>query len=170
MAFLTDPTEEGCHAAVDTDDNVCEFRSYQGVQLCLNEEQESMGEQFGMECDAEIREMSKTIAQDPMDTTCLMAFLTDPTDEGCHAAVDSDGNACEFCSYQGVQLCLNEEQASMGEQFVMECDAEIRGMIKTTDQDPMDVACLEPFLTDPTEEGCHAAVDSDGNVCEFCSY
>jgi len=143
---LQDPTEEGCKAAVDSDGNACEFCSLQGTQLCLNQEQAQIGEQFGMDCDevpTSINE-GKLMLQDPADTSCLEAMLQDPTEDGCKSAVDSDGNACEFCSFQGVQLCLNEEQAEMGEQFGMECE-EGEKTDENVELPPDFLECLENY-------------------------
>jgi hypothetical protein len=37
--------------------------------------------------------------------------LQDPTQEGCASAMDSAGNACEYCSVAGVaNVCLTEEK------------------------------------------------------------
>jgi hypothetical protein len=174
LAFLQDPTEEACEAAVDSDGNGCEFCTLQGqYQLCLNQEQAMFGEQVGMECSDK-----KEVVQDLLDTGCLMAFLQDPTEEGCKASADSDGNACQYCTLQGqYQLCLNEEQAMFGEQIGMDCSSadsdsvavEMERKEKDEPRDPLDTACLLAFLQDPTEEACRAAVDSDGNACEFCT-
>merc|ERR1712232_886441 len=55
--------------------------------------------------------------KDPMDTTCLLAGLTGGNDESaCASSVDSNGNACDFCSnITGIDLCLNSDQAQIAE-------------------------------------------------------
>lgn len=172
MAFLQNPTEDGCEAAVDSDGNACEFCSFQGTQLCLNDEQAGMGEQFGIECEGQVdvKDEQQTalgkLLQDPLDPSCLMAFLQDPTEEGCENSVDSDGNGCEFCSYQGVQVCLNQEQAQMGKQFGIECD-EIKG-VAAVEPNPYDPSCALAFLQDRTRDSCVQSVDVDGEACKYC--
>lgn len=174
MAYMQDPTQEGCASAMDSEGNSCEYCSVAGMgNVCLTQEQADMGSSFGVSCEEELpspvsllRGKSKTSAiQDPFDTACLMAFMQDPTASGCAAAVDSDGNACEFCSYQGVQLCLNEEQAEAGEQFGMEC-----GEAANVDNDPVVekenvdlppdfVKCLKEY-----EQG-----DCNSSGCTWCN-
>jgi len=118
LAFLQDQSKDGCLAAVDSDGNACEFCSYQGFDVCINGDQAGIAEQVGATCD------SQTIAaNDPFDTACMLAFLQDQSKDGCLAAVDSDGNACEFCSIQGADACINGDQATIAEQFGATCDS-----------------------------------------------
>jgi hypothetical protein len=61
--------------------------------------------------------------QDPYDPACITAYLQDPTQAGCEAAVDEDGNACEWCNLAGMaDVCLTAEQAADGAQLGLTCD------------------------------------------------
>jgi hypothetical protein len=60
---------------------------------------------------------------DPYDPACITAYLQDPTQAGCEAAVDEDGNACEWCNLAGMaDVCLTAEQAADGAQLGLTCD------------------------------------------------
>ncbi|KAL3935655.1 MAG: hypothetical protein SGARI_002884 [Bacillariaceae sp.] len=51
-------------------------------------------------------------------------ILTLQGDESsCKATQDADGNACEWCSIQSTELCLNSEQAQIAEQIGGSCDS-----------------------------------------------
>ena len=152
VAFLQDPSEEGCSNAVDSEGNSCFFCSYQGFDLCLNEEQVQIGEGFGMEC-----KEKEQVIQDPTDPTCLMSFLQDPTPDGCNSAVDQDGNGCVFCTFQGNPICLNQDQAAMGEQFGLECNEETKDEFVGLPPDTLD--CLQNY----DQDGC------DNNGCTWCN-
>lgn len=66
---------------------------------------------------------AEDVVSDPYDTACALAYLQDPTEEGCKAAVDADGNPCEWCDLQGMtNLCLNEEQAEAAEAIGVTCE------------------------------------------------
>lgn len=181
LTYLQDQSEEACKNAVDADDNPCQYCTLQGgaFHLCLNAEQAEMGQQFGIECDAQeeteeseyfVNEDDFPDMKDPYDPTCALAFLEDQTEEACKNAVDSDGNPCEFCTLQGaLNLCLNEEQAQMGEQLGIECNRR-DGLVEVSPvQDPYDPTCALAYLQDQSEEACKSAVDSDGNPCEYCT-
>jgi hypothetical protein len=171
LVYLQDPSQESCEAAVDADGNPCEFCNLQGAfEVCLNVDQATMGEQYGLECGDAIASVAKKI-QDPMDPSCALVYLQDPSQEACVAAVDADGNPCEFCNLQGAfELCLNIDQATMGEQFGLECgDAIVSVVADAKIQDPVDPSCALVYLQDPSQEACEAAVDADGNPCEFCN-
>jgi hypothetical protein len=170
-AFLQDPSPDGCTAAVDADGQACEFCSFQdSIDVCLTAEQAEMAEQFGIACDAvnAAEETDATdVLSDPYDPSCALAYLQDQSEESCRNAVDADGNACEYCTLQGsMNFCLNDEQAAMAEQFGMECDGENE---ETRVQDPYDPSCALAYLQDQSEEACKSAVDSDGIPCEYCT-
>ena len=180
QSFLNDPTEEGCEATVDRDGNPCAFCSYQQIQICLNQEQAEIAEELiGLNCGESVslkpQEEVAPEVQDLTDPSCLQAFLNDPTEDGCEAALDSDGNPCSFCSYQQIQICLNQEQAEIAEELIgLSCGESVllepQEAVDPEVQDLTDPSCLQAFLNDPTEDGCEAALDSDGNPCSFCSY
>jgi len=171
MAYLEDPTADGCTSASDEDGQACEFCTFQNnINLCLTEEQASMGEQLGIECKG--GEMEKENWKDPYDPSCAIAYLQDQSKAACKAAVDADGNPCEYCTLQGaMNLCLNEEQAQMGEQLGIECDSSNSVVVAEDEgvEDPYDPSCAIAYLQDQSEATCKAAVDADGNPCEFCT-
>mmetsp|Transcript_28794 Transcript_28794/g.60227 ORF Transcript_28794/g.60227 Transcript_28794/m.60227 type:complete len:272 (-) Transcript_28794:57-872(-) len=170
MAFLQDPTEDGCKAAVNSDGEACEFCTYQGTPLCLNQEQAQMGEQFGMEC-----EESAAAVQDPYDPSCALAFLQDPSADTCKATMDADGNPCKYCQLNGaLNLCLTEEQADVGKDLGIECDdqstlSEIQDLPDAV-ADPYDYSCALAYLQDQSPDGCKGAMDQDGQPCEYCTF
>ena len=170
QAFLQDPTEDGCEAAVDADGAPCEFCSYQQVQICLNEEQAQIGEQLiGLECGSSDDEQE---VLDPMDPSCLQAFLQNPTEAGCEAAVDSDGAKCEFCTLNSQEFCLNQEQAQIGQQFIpsLECASEEPVVQQEPEEkDPRDPTCALAFLANPTQDACVETKDTEGSPCEYCT-
>lgn len=174
MAFAKHPTSKRCKEATDNEGKRCEYCKIAGVaHVCLTEEQ---ADAIGASCDDNdeggimslLRGTDSTLIKDPMDTACLMAFLQDQTEESCKAAVDSDGNPCEFCDYQGIDLCLNEEQAEIGEAFGMECE-DRRIPLKVQEDDPYDPSCALAFLENPTPDACVQTVDEDGNACKYCT-
>lgn len=172
QSYLQDPTQEGCTSSTDQDGQACLWCSLAGMaNLCLSQEQADMASSLGVTCDEII--MSHQLrgsgregdTQDPYDTSCLMAYLMDPTESGCKAAKDEDGGPCEFCSFQdSINLCLTQEQAEMGEQIGLTCDTD-----KMTVDDPLDPSCTLAYMQDQSEETCKNAVDADGNACEYCT-
>ncbi len=172
LAYLEDSSESTCTATVDAGGTACEYCTLQGqVNLCLTAEQAAMGEQLGVTCGEQEEEEEENNVQakdDPYDTACLLAFLQDPTKDGCTATVDEDGAPCEFCSLPGVtDLCLTNEQAAMGEQLGMTCDSGL--LTNRMDDDPYDPSCLLAFVQDPSKDACVAAMDQDNHNCEFCN-
>ena len=148
LAYLQDPTEEGCTAATDMDGNPCEFCTLQGaLDVCLTEEQEQMVEAFGIDC-GESAVVKVASLKDPIDPSCELAYLQDPSDEGCKAATDMGGNPCEFCTLQGaLDVC--------GESLI--------------ESNPYDPSCLVAFLLDPSPEACAKASDLEHNPCRICT-
>jgi hypothetical protein len=113
----------------------------------------------------EKRQYRKTIdANDPYDTTCLLAYLQDPSQDGCAAAQDNEGKQCEFCSLQGsISLCLTNEQAEYGEQIGITCDSK-KG-IESNVGDVFDTTCMKAFFLG---QNCEESIDADGEPCQIC--
>ena len=131
LAYLQDQTKDTCLAAKDEDGESCEYCTLQdSLNICLTQEQAEVGQQIGFECE----QQEKETPQDPLDTSCELAYLEDPTEASCKAAKDQDGRACEWCDLQGsTNLCLNEDQAQMAQAIGVTCDAvaatqKLRGM------------------------------------------
>jgi hypothetical protein len=164
-AFLKDQSESSCVAAMDESGQPCEWCNVAGMaDVCLTAEQAEMGAPLGISCDDSSTDM--ITSRDPSDTSCLLAYVQNQTEEGCLAATDADGNECEYCSLQSAfVLCLTQEQAGYAEQMGVTCDT--RGKEKV--RDPYDTSCLLAFLQDQSKDACLAAQDAEGNACEFCS-
>jgi hypothetical protein len=166
MAYLNDQTEQGCVTATDEDGNQCEWCSVAGMSnVCLTPEQADMGAALGISCDDDTAGLLSI--QDPYDTTCAIAYLSDQSEEACVSTVNEDDAACEYCSMQGsINVCLTPEQAEMAEQLGLDCasDDAVDDL-----QDPYDPSCMLAYLQDQSMEACVAAADADGNSCEFCS-
>lgn len=139
QAYLKDQTQDACVATTDADGSACKWCSLAGMtNMCLTPEQADMGSSLGITCDGDEEEEDfgdeDAIAEeggeeagdgldDPLDPSCVVAFLENPTKESCTGTTDQDGNACEWCSFQAYDLCLTAEQAAMGEQAGVSCDA-----------------------------------------------
>lgn len=148
--------QAACEATADADGKACEWCSVAGANLCLSGEQAEIVQQFGGECSAEA-------VADPYGTSCLMASLSG--DEGtCESTTDEEGNGCEWCSVNGVDLCLNAEQAEIAQQVGGECSKHVDNLFAVND--PYDASCLAATVD---KASCEAATDSDGNSCEFCN-
>jgi len=129
-----------------------------------------------------------------IDTTCVTAYLQDPTQEGCTSSQDSQGTACEWCSIAGMtNICLTKDQADITSPLGVSCLEQqqqqqqqqdrkssslmmLRGGNNHQQQEPqqqarrpLDGSCWVAYLQDPSEGGCHSALDQDGNSCEFCT-
>lgn len=154
--------EATCESTVDSDGNGCEWCLVNSVELCLNAEQAEIAEQIGGECSNTIVMVEQDDKEnDPYDSTCLQATVH--ADEAiCEATKDMDGNPCEWCTVSGVFLCVNTEQAQAAELLGGQCSS---GNFVA---DPYDTSCLQAALQGD-ESTCAAAVDEDGNPCEWCS-
>jgi len=145
--------EATCEETTGVDGNPCEWCNVASANLCLDSEQAAIVKQLGGDC--------STGVKDPYDPSCLMASLSG--DEAtCESTVDAEGNACEWCSVNSVNLCLNGEQAQIAEQLGGECSSG-RGM-----EDLLDSTCLQVSIQGD-EAACNAAVDAEGQICEWCS-
>lgn len=134
---------------------------------------------------ADTSESSKTLLQslqavvhDPLDASCITAYLQDPTQEGCTSAVDQDGAACEWCSLAGLtNVCLTPEQAEQGASLGITCDGmnqkprpDEPAAVAAPVQDPYDPACMLAYVREPTQSGCSSGVDQEGTPCQFCTW
>jgi hypothetical protein len=95
-----------------------------GFGLCMTgPSAESAADSDWFDCAAAEEEVVAEEAEDPYDSACVMAYLQDPTKEGCKAAIDQDGNACEWCDLSGMtNLCLTDEQAQMAAALGVTCE------------------------------------------------
>jgi hypothetical protein len=151
-------SQAACEATVDADGSSCEWCSVSGANLCLSAEQAEVIQQFGGDCSA-------VAVADPFGTSCLEASLAGD-ESACEATVDEDGAACEWCAVDGVDLCLNGEQAEIAQQLGGQCSAVAVVDTSIAMKDPFDTACLQATVD---KASCEATTDSEGNTCEFCS-
>jgi hypothetical protein len=168
LAYLQDQSKDACVAAVDEDNNPCEFCDLQGAfAMCLTAEQAAMGEQLGITCDETALRIDQV--KDPYDSSCLVAFWSDQSEDSCSATLDATGNHCEYCSLPGsFVICLTSDQAKLGQTLGMECKSGSRNM-KSDVVDPLDTSCALSYLETPTKDACMATMDGAGAPCEFCS-
>jgi hypothetical protein len=167
LAFFGDKmSKSACLGTVGEEGQPCQYCVRDvSLTLCFNEHQAGIAENLGFDCSSTEIE----VEADPSDTSCIMAFLQDQSEEGCTTAVDMDGAACEWCSYQGLgNLCLTEVQAGMAEQLGVTCDAVIAVEDEMVQDDPYGTACALAFLEDMSKEACVSTVDEEGQPCEYC--
>eukprot|EP00535_Pseudo-nitzschia_heimii_P007125 CAMPEP_0197174624 /NCGR_PEP_ID=MMETSP1423-20130617/1059_1 /TAXON_ID=476441 /ORGANISM="Pseudo-nitzschia heimii, Strain UNC1101" /LENGTH=316 /DNA_ID=CAMNT_0042623567 /DNA_START=75 /DNA_END=1022 /DNA_ORIENTATION=+ len=112
------------------------------------------------------------IFADPSDTTCLLATLTGDA-AGCEGTTDSEGKSCDWCSFQGYDFCLNNDQAEIAEQVGASCGDREEERIQEKEPidnvaDPSDKTCLLATLTGD-EAACKGTTDSEGKSCDWCS-
>ena len=113
---------DSCQATKDAEGNACEWCSLQQkYNFCLNNDQVQMAEQMGVQCGENVEEDELEVS-DPSDPTCLVATLSGD-ESSCKATMDADGKACEWCSFQGYDFCMNEDQAEVVEQYGASCDS-----------------------------------------------
>ncbi len=157
--------ESSCKATMDADGKPCEWCSMAGYDFCLNDDQAEIVQQYGASCgdDTVVEEAN---VQDPSDPTCLVATLSGD-ESSCKATMDADGKPCEWCSFQGYDFCLDEDQAVVVEQYGASCGERISST--STLEDPSDPTCLVATLGGD-ESSCKATMDADGKPCEWCSF
>lgn len=109
---------------------------------------------------------SRVFVADPYDPSCIAVTLQGD-ESSCKATTDADGNACEWCSIGGSELCLDADQAAIAEQVGGSCNNNNDNNNDGLD-DPYDPSCIAVTLQGD-ESTCKAAVDADGNACEWCS-
>lgn len=175
-AFLENPTQEGCTSAIDDDGNRCEWCSLAGMtNLCLTHEQADMGGPLGITCDGGATTTTpannnmivrkKENLMSPYDISCIVAYIQEPTQQTCAVAIDQDGNPCQYCQLQGVNLCLTQDQANVGQEWDVTCDAvnEPKGVKDS----PYDTSCVLGSFSNGDD--CLARTDQAGEPCEWCT-
>jgi len=156
-----------CKGTSDADGKPCDWCSFQGYEFCLNDDQAQLADQFGASCD-DRADLIKDLA-DPGDNTCILATISGDADT-CKGTSDADGKPCDWCSFQGYEFCLNDDQAQIAEQYGASCDEADAVEVSTeTFSDPSDPSCL--FITiNGDESACRGSTDVDGKACEWCSF
>jgi hypothetical protein len=158
---------DACKGTSDAEGKSCDWCSFQGYEFCLNDDQAQIAEQYGASCD-ERADLIKDLA-DPSDTTCILATLSGDADT-CKGTSDAEGTSCDWCSFQGYEFCLNDDQAQIAEQYGASCDeADAVKVATEVLSDPSDPSCL--FITiNGDESACRGSTDVDGKACEWCSF
>jgi hypothetical protein len=167
MTSLSGNDQVSCVSTVDEAGRACQWCSVQGIaNVCLTEAQAEVAGGLGVTCGAD--EEKLLVADSPLDPSCVLAYIQDQTKENCLAAIDQEGNPCEFCHVRGVgslDLCLTPLQARG-----LECEAyDVDVEEETVDKDLYDKSCVMAYLQgDGSKEFCQQTVDEDGNNCKWC--
>ena len=95
--------------------------------------------------------------------------------DSCEAAVDEDGNACDWCDTTfGVGACVSSDVVDIANQFqpFVTCDTTFASLVVASKKEtqPKDIPpTLLDCLPNMDEDSCTGAVDEDGNACDWCS-
>jgi len=189
LADPSDPTclaatiggdESTCEGTSDVDGNPCDWCSFQGYDMCLNGDQAEIAEQIGASCGDSVNKEMKTAKDlinklaDPSDPACLAATIGGD-ESTCEGTSDVDGNPCDWCSFQGYDMCLNGDQAEIAEQIGASCGDSVNKETNAAKDlinklaDPSDPACLAVTIGGD-ESTCEETLDVDGNPCDWCSF
>ena len=89
---FTGTGKDGCVGTLDEDGNACRYCSVGGMaSLCLTSSQADLAGGYGVACDDD-NEPEDQLQDDPYDTSCIMAYLQDQSEEGCVSTMDEDGD------------------------------------------------------------------------------
>lgn len=162
--------ESTCKGTTDVDGKPCDWCSFQGYEFCVNVDQAQIVETYGADCGDRVEDLPKTAkVADPSDPSCLIATLTGD-ESACKSTSDAEGNPCDWCSFQGYDFCVNDEQAQLVEMYGADCKDRSEVEEESTEvSDPSDPSCLIATMTGD-ESACKATKDSEGNSCEWCSF
>jgi len=108
--------------------------------------------------------------EDPSDPTCLAATIGGD-ESACTSTMDAEGKPCDWCSFQGYDVCMNVDQAQAVEQFGASCgdDRDEQEDEKYENvSDPSDTTCVAATVLG--EPSCKGTMDSDGKPCDWCSW
>lgn len=168
LATITGGDESSCKSTKDMDGNSCDWCSFQGFDFCVNGDQAELVEQLGASCSEEYStELAEDKVADPNDPSCLLATITGGDESSCKATKDIDGNACDWCSFQGFDFCANTDQAELVEQLGASCTTDLANKEIA---DPNDPSCLISTISGGDESSCKATNDVDGKPCDWCSF
>lgn len=161
--------ETQCKHSSDADGNPCEWCNVGNYEICLNADQAAFAEQAGGSCNKNIaaEEDGDENIEDPYDPTCIGVTIGGDQST-CTQTLDSDGNACKWCTIGTTDLCVNSEQATFAQQFGGSCS----DMVLVDEEeleDPYDPSCLLVNIQGADKGACHAAEDSEGNKCQWCT-
>jgi len=154
----------------------CKSKKY-GWGICMTgPTAESAKKSDFFSCGSHEEEHGLANARDPYDTSCVMTYLQDPTEQGCTSTTDAEGNSCKWCNLAGMtNLCLTEEQADEGQALGITCEessadesTKVKEDVKDV-LDPMDPSCIMTFMQDQSKSACVATSDQDGNQCQWCT-
>jgi len=113
--------ESSCKATMDAEGQPCNWCSFQGYDFCLNTDQAQAVEQYGASCNEKHAvEYANDELSDLSDPSCVAATIGGD-ESSCKATMDADGKPCDWCTFQGVEACMNVDQAQMVEQYGASC-------------------------------------------------
>jgi hypothetical protein len=114
-------SEQACFDAKDITGKPCEWCTVEGspFRLCLSEPQAEVAEYVGAVCSGS----DKAFEAEDFDDSCIAHMHADRglTRQGCWQHMDLDGNGCEWCTLNGVELCLGGVQAELVEHWGATC-------------------------------------------------
>jgi hypothetical protein len=125
--------------------------------------------------DQQVKDKDKDNNMDPYDPSCMVAYLQNPTEEGCDAAADSEGNRCEYCTISGFHVCLTIEQAQMSQGAGATCSSSSSSSLLPeellVERDYQDMSCAEAYKENggKASDDCFGGVDEDGAGCLYCT-
>jgi hypothetical protein len=158
--------EPSCKGTMDSDDKPCDWCSWYGYDFCFNDDQAQAAEQFGASCGDDRVKDDEVAVADPSDPTCL-AVTIEGSESSCKGTNDADGNPCDWCSFQGIEFCIDTDQAQIVQQIGASCNENI---VKHDNiSDPSDPTCLAATIGGD-ESACKATNDVEGNPCDWCSF
>jgi len=167
--------DQACKTTQDSEGKACDWCSFQGYDFCLNGDQAEFAEQIGASCGDSVNKETNAAKDlinklaDPSDPSCLAATIGGD-ESTCEGTSDVDGNPCDWCSFQGYDMCLNGDQAEIAEQIGASCNEEnIVEVPSEMVSDPSDPTCLAVTIGGD-ESACRATTDVDGKSCEWCSF
>lgn len=173
--------KDGSDSEEDCDSSGCKWCTTKaGFGICLDEAAaESASKSDWFECklmlqELELMDLQSIIApekkekdvQTPGDPACIMATLQQ--DESvCTSTADSAGNPCSWCTIDNFNVCLDEDLATMAEQYGGSCGDDVPIVEAQKVEDPADTTCIVATLQQD-ESACTSTSDADGRACEWC--
>jgi len=172
---LKNTDESTCNAAVDEDGNPCDWcNTAAAVGICMSQEAAEIAEQFEplFQCDGTTTTTTGAKVEDFPDS--LMDCLPHLDDKDCVIAEDEDGNSCDWCTtaFTDGGACVSSDVADMAKQFkpIVMCRTRATtttiGSSSSMTDEPDDIMACLPNID---ETSCDAAVDGEGNPCDWCT-
>lgn len=135
-----------------------------GYGLCMDTDiAEKKSDSDWYDCTMPISNAAEDVS-DPSDPSCIVATVSGD-ESTCKQTADASGSKCEWCTFNGFDFCVNDEQAQIAEQIGASC-----GEDELEDKDPNDLSCLATTINGGDETACKNTMDAEDKQCEFCSF